>query len=237
MAAPTYTPLPTAPARTMTPTVFAAAADAFVAALAVLQTEGDALGAYTEEQAAIALAAALGGDLPPLTGHALKLLRVNAGETAAEFVAAPSTATETVEGLVEKATTAEAEAGTTGDKFMDDVLTKAAIDKQVPDIFSATGSAPMFACRAWVNFDGTGTVAIRASGNVSSITDNGTGDYAVNFTTNMPDVDYMVSGTSEKSGLRVSPTVAQTVSAVRVNANDSNSSDVDAEKCNVIIVR
>ena len=45
-------------------------------------------------------------------------------------------------------------------------------------------------CRAWVNFDGTGTVAIRAAYNVTSITDNGTGDYTVNFTTAMPDVNY-----------------------------------------------
>jgi hypothetical protein len=50
--------------------------------------------------------------------------------------------------------------------------------------------AQAYGCRAWVNFNGTGTVAIRASGNVSSITDNGTGDYTVNFTTNMPDANY-----------------------------------------------
>lgn len=47
-------------------------------------------------------------------------------------------------------------------------------------------------CRAWVNFNGTGTVAIRASFNVSSITDNGTGDYTVNFTNAMPDANYGV---------------------------------------------
>lgn len=52
------------------------------------------------------------------------------------------------------------------------------------------GTAPVYAARAWVNFNGTGTVAIRASGNVTSITDNGTGDYTVNFTTAMPDADY-----------------------------------------------
>jgi hypothetical protein len=50
--------------------------------------------------------------------------------------------------------------------------------------------ATAYGCRAWVNFDGTGTVAIRASGNVSSITDNGNGDYTVNFTTAMPDENY-----------------------------------------------
>lgn len=56
--------------------------------------------------------------------------------------------------------------------------------------FNASGSAPVYACRAWVNFNGTGTVAIRASGNVTSITDNGVGNYTVNFTTAMPDANY-----------------------------------------------
>ncbi len=51
-------------------------------------------------------------------------------------------------------------------------------------------AATAYGCRAWVNFNGTGTVAIRASGNVTSITDNGTGDYTVNFTTAMPDANY-----------------------------------------------
>lgn len=50
--------------------------------------------------------------------------------------------------------------------------------------------AKAYGCRAWVNFNGTGTVAIRGSGNVTSITDNGTGDYTVNFTTAMPDANY-----------------------------------------------
>jgi hypothetical protein len=49
-------------------------------------------------------------------------------------------------------------------------------------------------CRAWVNFNGTGTVAIRASFNVSSITDNGVGDYTLNFTNAMPDVNYAFVG-------------------------------------------
>jgi hypothetical protein len=56
-------------------------------------------------------------------------------------------------------------------------------------------AAAAYGCRAWVNFNGDGTVAIRASGNVSSITDNGTGDYTVNFTTAMPDANYSLSVT------------------------------------------
>ena len=63
----------------------------------------------------------------------------------------------------------------------------------------ASGSAPMYACRAWVNFNGTGTVGIRGSGNVSSITDNGTGDYTVNFTTDMEDANYSVQVTADHS--------------------------------------
>ena len=54
--------------------------------------------------------------------------------------------------------------------------------------------ATAYGCRAWVNFNGSGTVAIRASGNVSSITDNGTSDYTVNFTTAMPDINYALAG-------------------------------------------
>lgn len=54
-------------------------------------------------------------------------------------------------------------------------------------------SSVAYGCRAWVNFDGTGTVAIRASGNVSSITDNGVGDYTVNLATAMPDANYAAS--------------------------------------------
>ena len=75
-----------------------------------------------------------------------------------------------------------------------------------PNIDSAqfatvSGTAPIYPCRAWVNFNGTGTVAIRASGNVSSITDHGTGEYTVNFSTAMPDANYTtVAQTSSDSG-------------------------------------
>lgn len=51
-------------------------------------------------------------------------------------------------------------------------------------------------CRAWVNFDGTGTIAIRNDFNVTSLTDNGTGDYTVTFTNAMPDANYAVTGSS-----------------------------------------
>ena len=75
-------------------------------------------------------------------------------------------------------------------------LTLAANASNIKTALNASGDAPIYACRAWVNFNGQSTVSIRASGNVSSITDNGTGDYTVNFTTAMPDANYAVNGTS-----------------------------------------
>jgi hypothetical protein len=102
-----------------------------------------------------------------------------------------------------------------------------------PNINSAqfatvSGTAPIYPCRAWVNFNGTGTVAIRASGNVSSITDNGTGDYTVNLTTAMPDANYAFSalcgyntGVSESAFVTINTTVVPTTSAYRFKTRDT----------------
>jgi hypothetical protein len=99
--------------------------------------------------------------------------------------------------------------GTTG-------ITTADIAATTLTVNAGYGSnATAYLCRAWVNFDGTSTVAIRDSANVSSITDNGTGDYTVNFTTAMPDANYSVAN-SIGSGAVVtsSPAVArQAISA------------------------
>ena len=66
------------------------------------------------------------------------------------------------------------------------------------------GDLPAAPCRAWVNFNGTGTVTIRASYNVSSITDNGAGNYTINFTTAFEDTSYASvcspSGTQDDTG-------------------------------------
>jgi hypothetical protein len=70
-------------------------------------------------------------------------------------------------------------------------------DTRAKTALNASGNAPIYACRAWVNFNGTGTVAIRASGNVSSITDKGVGKYSVNFITAMPDANYVVNVSSQ----------------------------------------
>jgi|GEM_PF-3176075 len=78
-------------------------------------------------------------------------------------------------------------------KIADGWLNFVANDPKVKTALNASGSAPIYACRAWVNFDGTtSTPTIRASNNVSSVVKNGTGDYTVNFTTAMPDANYCV---------------------------------------------
>jgi hypothetical protein len=100
------------------------------------------------------------------------------------------------------------------------------IETQVKTATNATGSAPVYACRAWVNFNGTGTPAIRGSGNVSSITDNGTGNYIVNFTTAMPDTNYapIASGYDDGSTPSITKTTqpSTTSQATLICSNTSN---------------
>lgn len=81
--------------------------------------------------------------------------------------------------------------------------------------------ATAYGCRAWVNFNGTGVVAIRASGNVTSITDSGVGDYTVNFTNAMPDANYCtnVTGTHDSGSYVAWGTVANDQPPTTTNVN------------------
>ncbi len=103
-----------------------------------------------------------------------------------------------------------------------------------------TSDVEMYLCKAWVNFNGTGTVAIRASGNVSSITDNGTGTYTVNFTTAMSDANYATSGTASNGNNFVgidSDAAAPTTSAVRVQTYDGANTLQDSAYTSIVIHR
>ena len=95
-------------------------------------------------------------------------------------------------------------------------------DQDALDLFNVTGSAPVYACRAWVNFDGTGTISIRDSGNVSSITDLGTGVYRVNFATNMPDGNYspVASGRSSIVGVAFGEQITTSFFQVNCRSDD-----------------
>jgi hypothetical protein len=94
-------------------------------------------------------------------------------------------------------------------------------------------------CKAWVNFNGTGVVAIRASYNVSSITDNGTGDYTVNFTTALANANYSTNVSFGFDGGSVfhPPVGTQASSSVQVRGYKSGTGNFDVAFINVAIFR
>jgi len=104
-------------------------------------------------------------------------------------------------------------------------------------------AATAYGCRAWVNFNGTSTVAIRASGNVSSITDNSTGNYTVNFAAAMPDVNYAVMGLASSTmtgrAASVSPHFSGTysTSATQFLVKDSADVTIDSVTVSIAILR
>ena len=106
-----------------------------------------------------------------------------------------SNATETVAGKAEIATQAETNTGT------DDlrIVTPKKLLEGVKKHLNVSDNAPMYVCRAWVNFNGT-TGAIRASGNVSSVTSEGDGTYLITFTQRMPDANYVVNSVGSARG-------------------------------------
>jgi hypothetical protein len=118
------------------------------------------------------------------------------------------------------------------------IATTAYTRTAIADVLNAAGSAPLYACRAWVSFDGGGTVSINGSANVSSITDNGTGDYTVNFSTAMPISNYAVGlssqGASSGDVTRIAviranggtPTL-KTTSALRISTGRTSASDIN----------
>ena len=97
------------------------------------------------------------------------------------------------------------------------------------------------AVKAWVNFNGTGAVAIRASFNVSSITDNGTGNYTVNFTNALPDANYAapVNGGVVSNTISRTPFVysKSTSSCTLQTRGMSTGSAIDVDVCDVAIFR
>ena len=126
------------------------------------------------------------------------------------------------------------------------VLTDASdIEPQVKTATNASGAAPIYACRAWVNFDGTTSPGtIRASGNVSSVTKNNTGRYTVNFSTAMPDANFsaVVGGylNTGDGGGASQPSIrrqAFTTTSVGVRNSTATGSFEDGELASVQVFR
>jgi len=107
---------------------------------------------------------------------------------------------------------------------------------------SGYGSAAVaYGCRAWVNFNGTGTVAIRGSGNVTSITDNGTGEYTVNFTSAITDANYATvlgqERTRASSDAGFVGSYSQSTTSVRINTRNIAGALIDFEGVDVAVFR
>ncbi len=137
------------------------------------------------------------------------------------------------------ASTAEAQAGTDDAKYISPLKLREGLN--------AAGLAPIYANRAWVKFNGTGTVAINGSGNVSSITDNAVGDYTVNFITPMADTNYSCLGgnsfasiDSSVYNLKIRTALVMLVGSVRllsIAAAAATSNVVDCDSALVIITK
>ena len=114
-------------------------------------------------------------------------------------------------------------------------LTVTGTPPSIAALSTASGSAPSYSARAWINFNGTGTVAIRGSANVSSLTDNGTGDYRINLTTAMADTNYSVVTSANEfatyfnGGLRNSMCYIVSTSVCGLACNYVNGSSSDVE--------
>lgn len=129
------------------------------------------------------------------------------------------------------ASNAEAVAGTE--------TAKALSPKGLRDGLNATGTAPIYACRAWGNINGTGTITIMGSGNVSSITDNGVGSYTVKLINAMPDVNYaaVATGSNGSTGRLVLAAVPISTTSFSIDCNQPTVANVDPTVCNFAIFR
>jgi hypothetical protein len=100
-----------------------------------------------------------------------------------------------------------------------------------------------YGCRAWVNFSGTGTPTRRGFGNVSSITDNNTGDYTVNFTSAMPDSNYATvcsaggSDSASEEFIAFTPSGSAVIGSVKVRVSAGTGSATDVDLISVAIFR
>jgi hypothetical protein len=114
-----------------------------------------------------------------------------------------------------------------------------------PTIQDSAGTEIGTFCRAWVNFNGTtntgGFCTIRASFNVTSVADNGTGDYTVNFTNAMPDADYAPCGTTGSTSANnvfvAGANAAPTTTAYRFNTRTTANTNGDVTYANIAIFR
>ena len=105
---------------------------------------------------------------------------------------------------------------------------------------ATSGGATFYTAKAWVNFDGTGTVAIRGSGNISSIVDYGTGYYGANMSTAMSDANYACPSISGNSLTNPSDghlaAVATSTSQVKARCYTSGTAAYDQGQVSISVI-
>ena len=115
-----------------------------------------------------------------------------------------------------------------------DTLTDASSNNSVPMATVASGSA-----KAWINFNGTGTIAIKDSFNVTGITDDGTGQLTFTIANNMANVNYGFTSTTQVTdcgGLNEAGTTATTTGTAEHQGRNSSGTNTDSNPVTIVIV-
>ena len=142
--------------------------------------------------------------------------------------------TTSTKGIVQLATSIEVNTATDSTK----AVTPSTLLFGVKSHLNATDNAPMYACRAWVNFNGS-TNAIRASGNVSSITDTGWGAWNVNLSNGMKDANYVTSANNSRegsSGAAQVNVVSQSTTTIGLAATYGGDNTIDSFEPSIVDV-
>lgn len=179
--------------------------------------------------------AVIGTDVQAYSANLDALALLSTGTSSGNIpLVGTSSTTDTLAGLIELATSAEAITGTDTERAITPSTLFAGLN--------ASGTAPIFACRAWVNFKGTGTVTINGAGNVYAITHNATGDYTIYFTTAMPDANYAMSmdgdiSLSVTSNVSSINLMSKLAGSVRIKTVNQAGTATDFEYVSIVIFR
>ena len=221
------TQLPDPPSRS-DPSTFASKGDAFLAALQQFVTEANALLAQCEMNATTLLSM---GDI-----EAAITPLISAVDTSAVKL----TGDQTVGGVKTFSSSPVIPNATTTQQPLAYGQVATANAAIVKTALNASGDAPIYACRAWARFNGSGTPSVTGSGNVSSITDRGTGLYTVNLATAMPDTNgalfVSVSGDASEDD-RMANAEWSSSSAIKVSVSSTGTTHQDQTQTFVGVFR
>lgn len=255
MVTPTISPMTTPyPDKGQTQVVFDTNVDGLMLLFDSLTTELPPALTWMQDRVDEVAATAMAGTLPDMTGKAGNYIRVNTGETAGELRTPAQVLLDIGSGTTGRAVfESESDAEAQGVLGLGTAATKSTgtatgnvveLDAiGLPPVNGSQLTGIVNPIKVWVNFNGTGTVAIRTSDNVSSITDNGAGDYTVNFTTALVDANYSAVVTAGEGGdgrcaVSFDGTTARTSSQFRFDViNHGNAARTDAAQVNVIVAR